>query len=801
MGHINRLFVLTIVLLHSVYNNCLSNSLMRPNVRSKKHHSLCMKMQGNKRRKENKIAIGGDNIKKDPSSHTHERLLFRTSDSHPQIIQTIRKRSQAENFEFDREERQQLSLILEHHLPQMSKVELVSTVVSLGVCSHSGLRWYTTQSCDPLTTSLLWKNIKRACVGFTSQDVANVLIAAARMNWDWESTLGCNDSPFFRQLNHLLQEPEAISDQNMGDIFWGLGTTGLNADELTHSMKISLLKAFEYKAGNFNGYSLSSALWSIAKMGIKWGDLSVTVRESLPQSLVRLSSEMSPQQSSKVLWALGTCGYKFENTGYLPLIESLLTNVGSIKRSKMGSAVSASQTLIGLAKSGLPWERMSPVVREGIWEQVTRVCQSTNNRGIANAIWAMGTMGIPMTAIPEEVHTVMLSGISRAAEECSAWALCNIIWGLAKMKFEWMSFPVAFREMLMTNIVRLDKDLNSLDVAILIWSLGSIDTPLDALPPYFTEGLLQAALRTMELMKPEELSKTIWGLSSAELSWDALPPAVRWNLNVNLRRVGENMAPQDVANCAYGLAILAFDTKQPSDAAFRGAHEALLNTIINNKNKILTRLINDPTCSLQGQELEQIRIYSHYLATMRYVTDTKRIPREFLEADSIRPSMNGAAQGSRLQNRVTKGLVDGFASAVSGRDGNVDVDMEISQFGGVFPIDAGIRLENEYVALIEIDGPHHYRSCDGRLRRKDRLKETMYRKALPDCTFHRIRWDDANKVGSDIVGEELAETILSTVRSRDKSSITGFFRSVTRNVNDFFSWGLRNDDGMQESAP
>jgi hypothetical protein len=70
----------------------------------------------------------------------------------------------------------------------------------------------------------------------------------------------------------------------------------------------------------------------------------------------------------------------------------------------------------------------------------------------------------------------------------------------------------------------------------------------------------------------------------------------------------------------------------------------------------------------------------------------------------------------------------------------------------------------------------------------------MYRKALPDCIFHRVRWDDANKVGSDIVGEELANLVLSNARSRDSGGgISTLFRSMSRNVETFFGWSMRSD--------
>ena len=766
------------------------------------------------------------------SSSSSSRIQFDPSSPTSAFLSRLRQRSHDdEKFDFDREERQALAQALEHFLPLMSKAEIVLAVVSLGTCSQSKKQWRAMPGNPSPQDKALFRALHSVSSDFSSQDLAGVLVAAARMDWQWEVAFTTTASTFTEtapsSISALLESVlPSCTDQHVSDIFWGLGSVNFRLRQhASASTQRALLKSFEDKAGRLTGYSLSSALWALAKMGAQWSDLSAQTRSMLPSRLLALSTQdgglgMSPQQSSKVIWSLGTCGMRFQPS-LSPLLDFLVAQVGTIKRSQMGGAVPASQTLVGLAKMGVAWDLLSAVTKEGVLEQVVRVCQSTNDRGITSAVWALGTMSVPAGSLTPDVRDVVFSGVTRAAETCNAWALCNIVWGMAKMRFEWLLLPVAFRQMLMANVIRLEPDMNSQDASILIWSLGAIDTPLDALPPLFTERLLRAAQRTMDKMKPEELSRVIWGLSSAELAWDSLPPGIQWNLNVNLRRVGEAMAPQDLANCAYGLAILAFDTKEPSDPAFRGAHEALLNTMADNRDKILQRLRDDPSsCAMQGQELEQIRIFSHYLATMGFVSDTKRIPNEFLVRsgstaaavaavgeNSGSGGVGGAGSSrSRLQSRVTKGLVNGLAalSAAPHADDSsyshhrihppLEVHPEVSCFGGVFPVDAGVTQNDETIALIEIDGPHHYRPCDGRLRRKDQLKETMYRTAMPECAFHRVRWDDANKVGSDVVGEEIAELVLADARERtNKGGFQGFYRNVLRDAGTFFAWGLRNE--------
>jgi hypothetical protein len=293
------------------------------------------------------------------------------------------------------------------------------------------------------------------------------------------------------------------------------------------------------------------------------------------------------------------------------------------------------------------------------------------------------------------------------------------------------------------------------------------------------------------------------------------------------------MTPQDVANCAYAFAIMAFDSQTPSDASFRGAHEALLNTIQRAERRILSPtsasamtedgeyFINPmvPDFSYaspaltevkgkvvqltpEEQELEQLRIFAHYLMVMRRVADVDNIPRSFLKGnveEESKSSMllgwplisspplptSGDNEGSNLQNRVLVGLRAGLPHQYK-------IIPEASSFQGLYPVDVAVYNQQDMlVAIVEVDGPHHYRH-DGVLRRKDRFKEALYRRNHPDSTFLRIRWDEANRVGTDIIGSDLAALIISS--AKDINPISSSIRSVQRTVEEFFCWGLRNSN-------
>jgi len=73
--------------------------------------------------------------------------------------------------------------------------------------------------------------------------------------------------------------------------------------------------------------------------------------------------------------------------------------------------------------------------------------------------------------------------------------------------------------------------------------------------------------------------------------------------------------------------------------------------------------------------------------------------------------------------------------------GRYSVFNEYSGLRGVFPIDAAVYDRDELLAFVEIDGESHYKQVNQKLRRKDKLKEYMYKVIYPSIKLFRIRSD------------------------------------------------------------
>lgn len=90
------------------------------------------------------------------------------------------------------------------------------------------------------------------------------------------------------------------------------------------------------------------------------------------------------------------------------------------------------------------------------------------------------------------------------------------------------------------------------------------------------------------------------------------------------------------------------------------------------------------------------------------------------------------------------------------------------------PIDSAVYYNDTLVALVEIDGEFHYKQLGQLLRRKDRMKEFLYKYHYPSLPLFRIRSDQCTVIGVKRAGGELANWISSLVLAKeiDKTTAT-----------------------------
>ena len=331
--------------------------------------------------------INNGKNQKSPSSLRFDEL----KSNEVMFLKSIRNRSKEKTL-ISRDERLEVEHLLEHHLPKMSASNIANTAFSLVI-----------------------NNVNE-------NDLSALLVAMSKFGVIWTEL--CD----MKSIENILEENiKKMNYKSLGDTIWAIANMGVQYSQLTPSCRYSMIHRLNHESKYFNLYQLPSILWAFAKMGLKWNDLEKNTQISFANILQNNSTIFTPQQSSKVLWSLGGIGCNFDNFPN-EFYDEYLNNINDLKKSKMGFAFSASQTLTGLAKMNVKWERISPSSKYIVWEQLLRVCQGSNNQGLSNAVWAVGSIGIPMDEMIASQRVILWDSINKALPLCTGWELTNILW-------------------------------------------------------------------------------------------------------------------------------------------------------------------------------------------------------------------------------------------------------------------------------------------------------------------------------------------------------------------------------------
>jgi hypothetical protein len=84
---------------------------------------------------------------------------------------------------------------------------------------------------------------------------------------------------------------------------------------------------------------------------------------------------------------------------------------------------------------------------------------------------------------------------------------------------------------------------------------------------------------------------------------------------------------------------------------------------------------------------------------------------------------------------------------------------------GVFPVDCAVYSGDVLVALIEIDGAHHYTST-GELTRESQFKTWLHEHNYPGVPLHRLKVSEIGRMGVKKSAEQLAKEIIDSCATR-----------------------------------
>lgn len=556
-------------------------------------------------------------------------------------------------------------------------------------------------------------------------------------------------------------------------------------------------------------------------MQVDWSTLSSSLRLALTSDSLKILPEASDSQYSSLIFSLAKCNVKWDALT-LTMRAAILSELR--KRYITMNEQQLAVTLYGLGSMGVEWVSLSSSMQDGIAEAIQRLCKTTGRdqqvrtwrtgqdyttrtsttnsllnavqmqmtsddstfkpQGLSMVIIGLRKMNANWTLLPKKCVESLTELLAQLTEVMNSGQLANTLFGMSKLGMRWDHMKELLKRRIVHQISKVVfSSGNAQHISLTINALGSLGVRFGAVEKkssVFMRSFYRAVQRVMKTGQAEEISALILGMGLMDCPWKSFPVSERQDIIDGLMRVYQNdessesfsepfttvrrgdvdMEDEDflfdesnnarrLANTMYGLSLMIFDCND----------EKTTQELIPVHLSLLHAYDSLPQSEFSEADKEQVLIYTHILTTVMKIDLNKIDDHPYHYPLLLHNNNDAVTQPSKLQQSV----VSTIKSSLRVRNEDLKVAEEYSSFGGAFPVDATVLEDGEPVAFVEVDGPHHF--SEGQLRRKDQMKEVLYRSKHPCATFTRVSFDQVDHLGSGYVGREVANYITLSMRT------------------------------------
>jgi len=541
-------------------------------------------------------------------------------------------------------------------------------------------------------------------------------------------------------------------------------------------------------------------LSSLSKLAVAWSSIPEYVQHSIMLRVLKVCPSMNEQHISTILFALGSMHAKWEQ---LPaaLTDCLLDSILRVNAPKGGSSAAhhlsagTSKTRVNSFTKSVSDEQQYAKDDFGLPDSSKgKPAAAMHAQGIAMTLVGLARLEASWVILPHDMTKAFELSLIAYTPQMNSVQLSNTLYGLAGGAWRWDMFSEQLKHQFITAIAgTLMRSGKNQDISMGISALGSLGLCWESVSRRsipFVRSFTKAITSVLSNGTITEIAGVIFGMGLMECSWEQLLPSCRRDIIRSILSafcLSETMSPpknqpfmtrggtesaaaaaaddddgkigfdsyngalnsrsQALANIIYGLSLMVFDTESRQlTADLTPVHIALLDAVS-----------DMGVLKFSDIEKEQILIYIHLLHTVLPASEVSLIdahcPKHIIRADAT----------NDVPSKLQESVISALTNALRRRNHALEVANEYSAFSGVFPVDATVFEGELPVAFVEVDGPHHFHfsAAEGRakLRRKDIMKETLYRRKHPTATFIRVRYDQVDHFGSKYVGSEIADFI------------------------------------------
>ena len=207
---------------------------------------------------------------------------------------------------------------------------------------------------------------------------------------------------------------------------------------------------------------------------------------------------------------------------------------------------------------------------------------------------------------------------------------------------------------------------------------------------------------------------------------------------------------------------------------------------------------------IQAEHKAQLESYFLLLACPA-LPSCRRLAQEILELSADEPLPRIAFPMPNIPSSLHSSIVQAMGSAFQ----TIDPDaFEIANeylglAGPIFAVDCAVFYRDKLAAFVEVDGYCHYTPQEAQIRRKDLLKEFLYKVQHPEVPMYRLRAAQIYAIGESKSGNALAQWIANDIFAKVSSSapdICNSSDSVSNNSSNNSSDSKRSSDSNSSSS-
>ena len=549
------------------------------------------------------------------------------------------------------------------------------------------------------------------------------------------------------------------------------------SDKYQEAMNRAIMNIFTVEVRS-SSQAVGNILYSLGLSGVKAAELPMEVLEALYYGLETYGPELKSQEFSNSVYGLGLMK---ADVDLLPdnVLNALIMSFRRVVMIMNDQEVCS--TLHGFAKMNCEWDSLQSDLKTCIMLCVGLPDEQVKNRAsrslcLACSIYSLGLLGAEWSQLPSQIRYRLASFAIKEGTSMKDQTLSNIIYGFGLMQAQWATLEKELRDVILLTLEQPDSFARDISqhISNTLWALAKMDASWADIPFHRLE---EAFIRCEDSFNAQEICNSIYGFAILDASWNELSLSTKKTIVIAMRRNAAFLDHQEVANVMYSLSLMTFDFDPPPEGgsgSFYVQNEeerATSNTLLWELHDIILKqycLVKPPDYSKENYDqfamyFEMMSVVPQGVERMKLLfgEDNQGTP----ESDGISACYSGPAGTipSRLHANTVESMIKFLQkkAKVDKTGRKFTLFNEYSGLKGVFPVDAAVYDGDKLLAFVEIDGESHYKQFNQKLRRKDKLKEFLYRFHYPSIPLYRIRSDQVDIVGTQKAGESLGMWIYS----------------------------------------